>query len=218
MLDSDFGSNENSVLVVPNGKRRSAAGDTKGAALVLEGETLMIGGTRRPPQPGGITLLPYPGSRLRIPIAYLLIVAFVAISGCTPNEPVQKPAAPVAEPQPRQSPPDPKEVTDPLETKPALMKGSGEVAWAKELTGVFIAGLDGGLYVPYTPITIQRTQTALTDRGLYAGPVNGVLDLPTMKAIYAFQKATHILQLCGVPTPRTRRMLEQGSHTDPHPR
>jgi isopenicillin N synthase-like dioxygenase len=35
-----------------------------------------------------------------------------------------------------------------------------------------------------------------------------------MKALYAFQEANHNLQLCGVPTPRTRKMLAQGSHTD----
>jgi hypothetical protein len=45
------------------------------------------------------------------------------------------------------------------------------------------------------------------------GPINGVLDGPTMRAIYAFQEANH-LQLCGVPTPHTRKMLAQGSHTD----
>jgi hypothetical protein len=44
--------------------------------------------------------------------------------------------------------------------------------------------------------------------------INGILDTPTMKAIYTFQQANHNLQVCGVPTPRTRKMLEQGSHTD----
>jgi hypothetical protein len=43
--------------------------------------------------------------------------------------------------------------------------------------------------------------------------MNGILDSTTMKSIYAFQQANH-LQRCGVPTPHTRKMLEQGSHTD----
>jgi hypothetical protein len=80
-------------------------------------------------------------------------------------------------------------------------------------TGPFITGLDGALYIPYRPTTIQRVQKALTERGLYEGPINGILDWPTMKAIYAFQEANN-LQRCGVPTPHTRKKLEQGSHTD----
>ena len=74
-------------------------------------------------------------------------------------------------------------------------------------------GLDGAQYVPYRPSTIQNVQKSLQDRGLYDGPMNGVLDGPTMKSIYAFQEANN-LQRCGVPTPNTRKMLEQGSHTD----
>jgi hypothetical protein len=63
--------------------------------------------------------------------------------------------------------------------------------------------------------TLERIQWAIKERGLYAGPrINGILDTPTMKAIYTFQEANHNLQVCGVPTPRTRKMLEQGSHTD----
>ena len=76
-----------------------------------------------------------------------------------------------------------------------------------------ISGLDGALYLPYRPATIQWVQKALRERGLYEGPMNGILDWPTMKSIYAFQEANK-LQRCGVPTPRTRQMLEQGSHTD----
>ena len=97
-------------------------------------------------------------------------------------------------------------------------EGTGQIPWAEGYKGLFIEGLDGGLYPPYNPGTIERVQRALTERGLYSGPVNGILDVPTMKAIYSFQKATHVLQVCGVPTPRTRKMLEQGSHTDPAPR
>ena len=83
--------------------------------------------------------------------------------------------------------------------------------WAKGVP--FIAGLDGALYDPYRPAAIERVQKALRERGLYVGPINGILDRPTMKSIYAFQEANK-LQRCGVPTPHTRKMLEQGSHTD----
>jgi hypothetical protein len=76
-----------------------------------------------------------------------------------------------------------------------------------------VAGLDGAVYASYRPDIIQRVQRALKERGLYAGPTNGILDRPTMKSIYAFQ-AVNNLQRCGIPTPHTRRMLEQGSHTD----
>jgi hypothetical protein len=94
------------------------------------------------------------------------------------------------------------------------MEGSGKTVWAKGFGGLFIAGLDGGLYYPYSARTIERVQRILTDRGLYSGPINGILDLPTMRAIYAFQEANRNLLMCGIPTPRTRKMLEQGSHTD----
>jgi hypothetical protein len=100
----------------------------------------------------------------------------------------------------------------------APIEATGKVPWAEGYEGLFIQGLDGGLYHPYKANTIQQVQRDLADRGLYTGPVNGILDLPTMKAIYSFQKATNVLQVSGVPTPRTRKMLEQGSHTDPAPR
>jgi hypothetical protein len=76
-----------------------------------------------------------------------------------------------------------------------------------------VAGLDGAVYSSYRPGIIQSVQKALKERGLYAGPMNGILDKPTMKSIYEFQAANN-LQRCGIPTPHTRRMLEQGSHTD----
>lgn len=76
-----------------------------------------------------------------------------------------------------------------------------------------IDGFDGELYEGYLPRTIRRTQRGLRSRGLYDGPIHGVLDQRTMEAIYAFQAASPGLQRCGVPTPRTRTLLEQGSHT-----
>jgi hypothetical protein len=80
-----------------------------------------------------------------------------------------------------------------------------------------IRGLDGAWYEHYSRATIEATQRALRERGLYSGPISGILDPATMNAIYAFQKASYHLQMCGVPTPRTREVLTQGSHTDPKP-
>jgi hypothetical protein len=148
----------------------------------------------------------------------LIFFVLLIVSGCGSNEPAPKVATgpPLTPPQP-EPPPQPVQQEAPPAAKPEPAADSGKIPWAEGYSGLFIEGLDGGLYTPYHSVTIQRAQRALTDRGLYAGPVNGVLDPPTMKAIYAFQKATHVLQVCGVPTPRTRRMLEQGSHTDPAP-
>src|SRR5689334_2122933 len=76
---------------------------------------------------------------------------------------------------------------------------------AKGYERLLISGLDGAQYTRYRPATIQWVQKALKERGLYTGPVNGILDWPTKKAIYAFQEANK-LQRCGVPTPHTRKM------------
>jgi hypothetical protein len=96
----------------------------------------------------------------------------------------------------------------------APLHGSGQTAWAPGSEGDLIMGLDGALYLPYSATTIMHVQAVMKNRGLYAGPLNGVLDAPTMESIYTFQEANHYLLRCGVPTPRTRKLLEQGSHTD----
>jgi hypothetical protein len=100
---------------------------------------------------------------------------------------------------------------------PPSPEGSGLTVWAEGFRGQLIAGFDGAMYEPYRPSAIIRVQRALSRRGLYNGPINGILDTPTLKAIFAFQEANHSLQVCGVPTPRTRWVLERGSHTDPGP-
>jgi len=94
------------------------------------------------------------------------------------------------------------------------LPGSGQTAWAQGFEGELIMGLNGELYLPYSATTISHVQSVMKNRGLYSGPLNGVLDAPTMESIYTFQEATPYLQRCGVPTPRTRKLLEQGSHTD----
>jgi len=153
---------------------------------------------------------------VRLTAGCLFAVALVGISGCARNEPViQKsaPSIPIEEPMPPQAA-QPDHVSTSLPAEPHLLEGSGVAVWAREFEGQLIAGLDENLYEPYRRITIERVQKALGNRGLYVGPVNGILDRPTMKSIYAFQEASRNLQRCGVPTPHTRKMLEQGSHTD----
>ena len=147
-------------------------------------------------------------------ICSLLAVALLAISGCDRTEPVQKMAGSLAIESPTPQAAMPSEVGRSVAVEPRLLEGSGVTAWAEKFPGKLIAGLDGSLYVPYKHATIERVQKALIDRGLYTGPANGVLDRPTMKSIYEFQEANFNLQRCGIPTPRTRDMLQQGSHTD----
>jgi len=112
----------------------------------------------------------------------------------------------------------PMKTTTGMSTGPVETEGAGVTVWAKGHEGEAIAGLDGSLYDPYRREVIGFVQEELKTRGLYPGPVNMVLDAPTMNAIFAFQKATGALTPCGVPTPRTRALLEQGSHTDPNVR
>jgi hypothetical protein len=147
--------------------------------------------------------------------AFLLATALVYMTGCARKQSVQKSESHAAIEVP--APESLRELNQsgvPLPTEPQLVEDSGVVPWGKEFQGALIEGLDGALYEPYRPAAIQRVQKALTGRGLYAGPMNGILDLPTMRSIYSFQEATENLQRCGIPTPYTRKMLEQGSHTD----
>ena len=155
-------------------------------------------------------------------MAYLILGAslLIIIFGCAPPQAaLTTAAAPEPEPRSAQSPPTPvihpREPNEhPTTTPQQQLEGSGKMVWAKGYRGQLIAGLDGALYEPYRAAIIKHVQQVLNERGLYPGPINGILDLPTMKAIYTFQEANHNLQMCGVPTPHTRKMLEQGSHTD----
>jgi hypothetical protein len=147
--------------------------------------------------------------------ASVLTVALMLITACARSEPIQKSDSPSASTAPApQPPPEPNPVGGDLPPEPYLLEGSGVTVWAKEFQGQLIEGLDGALYESYRKATIEGVQKMLRDRGFYAGPVNGILDRPTMKSIYAFQVANDNLPRCGVPTPHTRQMLKQGSHTD----
>lgn len=148
---------------------------------------------------------------------YLLTISLIATGGCSSQEPHREPAVapPSSQPALAESRDETIKTNALSEPDPQLPEGSGETTWPKRFRGMLIVGVDGELYEPYDPTAIERVQLALKKRDLYAGPINGVLDASTMRAIYGFQQATFSLQLCGVPTPRTRWMLEQGSHTDP---
>ena len=86
------------------------------------------------------------------------------------------------------------------------MEGSGEPVWAEGAPGQLIAGLNGENYDAYNSETIEAVQGALADQGMYSGPVNGILDRPTMDAIGRFQEMNN-LTVSGVPSPRTRELL-----------
>jgi hypothetical protein len=145
------------------------------------------------------------------------LAAVLALSGCAEHKEEQASKPPVNESQilqkPQLEPSDRPERAEVQETAEPL-PGSGQTSWAPGFEGELIMGLDGGLYLPYSATTITQVQSAMKNRGLYSGPLNGVLDAPTMGSLYTFQEATDSLQRCGVPTPNTRNLLEQGSHTD----
>lgn len=148
-------------------------------------------------------------------MAVLLAIGLIGKSGCIwncvhPESELSHAVAPSLPPRP----PDLKQVSRPLSEDQHLLEGSGVTVWAEGFEGQLIAGLDEVLYEPYRSSVIKRVQQALRDRGIYAGPINGILDRPTMKSIFAFQESQYILPRCGIPTPHTRKMLEQGSHTD----
>jgi len=156
-------------------------------------------------------------------VACVLVSVLIVITGCARRQSSRQEVAKTAvkeKSSPRHasalpaSPPVLKAPGGREKPGPQLLEGSGKILWAKGYEGILIAGFDDGLYEPYGRVVIERVQRALRDRGLYSGPVNGVLDKPTMEALYAFQMATKILQRCGIPTPFTRKLLEQGSHTD----
>ena len=145
--------------------------------------------------------------------------AVIAMSGCIAEdkrpEPIAETPAAQSRPVPETAaPPSPVKKDDVPEAEPQPLTGSGQAIWAEGFAGQMVQGLDGGLYPSYHAATIRRVQSLLKERNVYSGPINGVLDRPTMDSIYAFQEATHALQRCGVPTPNTRKLLEQGSHTD----
>jgi hypothetical protein len=173
-----------------------------------------------PMQQNGAPLQYRLGARAR---AIFFGAALIAISGCVAGEhPSEQAPGPSAGPPPDQSPLPPTTLESPRrseeaeiqEATPQLPGTTGRTPWAHGFEGDLILGLDGALYVAYDATTIRRVQSVMKDRGLYSGPLNGVLDPPTMESIYTFQEANPYLLRCGVPTPRTRKLLEQGSHTD----
>src|SRR5215510_14342370 len=170
-----------------------------------------------PMQHNGAPLLNCFGARAR---SVCLSALLMAISGCVAGEQKQErapePTVNLSQPlaaTPLQ-PPRKSEQAEIQEAEPEALKGSGQTAWAQGFEGDLILGLDGELYVAYNSATIKHVQSLMQKRGLYSGPINGVLDPPTMESLYTFQEANRYMVRCGVPTPRTRKLLEQGSHTD----
>ena len=94
----------------------------------------------------------------------------------------------------------PEQPITPVRLEPEFQLTEGQLEATAKNVWLFFAGP----YEPYRPKAIERIQRALKARGLYDGSVNGVLDKPTMKAIYAFQRTAGTLQISGVPAPRTR--------------
>jgi hypothetical protein len=154
--------------------------------------------------------------------AICLAAVLMTLSGCAEQKEKQASKPSVNAPQTVEAPPavptPPVESLDQPEREEvqemsAPLPGSGQAVWAQGFEGELIMGLNGERYLPYSATTIQHVQSVMKNRGLYAGPLNGVLDAPTMESIDKFQTAYYLLR-CGVPTPRTRQLLEQGSHTD----
>ena len=73
-----------------------------------------------------------------------------------------------------------------------------------------IVGLDGAEYPAYAEDLILEVKRALTDRELYRGILDGVLDDSTMAAIARFQQMNE-LHPSGVPSPQTRELLTAGT-------
>jgi ferric-dicitrate binding protein FerR (iron transport regulator) len=71
-------------------------------------------------------------------------------------------------------------------------------------------GLDGRWYPSYRRDVVRWVQQVLKAANVYAGPVNGKLDGPTMEGLQQFQVKAG-LHRSGVPTPLTRRALREAA-------
>ncbi len=145
---------------------------------------------------------------------FAVIFSLLTAGGCSSapepepvakQEPAQppKPIAPDPEPAPPEEPtPVPKPAAAPAEG--AL----GTPVWAglKGNGWIMIQGLDGGSYENVCPSVMKNVQVALQAKGLYAGPISGVLDEATLNAIGEYQKANG-LRVSGVPSPATRAAM-----------
>lgn len=113
---------------------------------------------------------------------------------------------PASEPVPADEPAESDE--DPTMSAAEPLPGSGIPVWEEGAVGELVPGLDGAEYPAYAPAVIGEVQEALSREGVYTGPINQVLDEPTIDAIGAFQEANDI-HVSGVPSPMTReRLLE----------
>jgi hypothetical protein len=69
-----------------------------------------------------------------------------------------------------------------------------------------LKGMDGGDYEQYKISVVERVQERLRTLGLYAGPADGVFDVPLRTAVGSFQEQEE-LPVSGVPSPMTRSRL-----------
>jgi Putative peptidoglycan binding domain len=124
-------------------------------------------------------------------------------------EPVVEPASEPEAVEPSDTTPQATVAETPMPTaEPSAEQNWEQTVWVAGKEGKLVRGLDGGEYDPYAVSTVQQVQQALKSEGLYDGPVSGILDQATMQAIGEFQKSNN-LQVCGVPTARTREALSQ---------
>lgn len=129
----------------------------------------------------------------------------------TPETRMDGPPTSAEETMPRDNVQESGEDDEPEMTAGEALPGSGVPVWEEGAVGALVPGLDGAAYDAYAPEVIGEVQQALAGEGIYTGPINHVLDEPTMNAIGEFQEANDI-QVTGVPSPMTReRLLEDNS-------
>ncbi|MBI1352911.1 MAG: hypothetical protein GC160_01095 [Acidobacteria bacterium] len=147
----------------------------------------------------------------------MVVVAAVGLLsiGCSSDQP--EPQAAETQPAALPTPPEPTPPPPPVQPQPpapparqqatADASYSNDTPWAPGFEGKLILGLDGGQYDPYRAGVVRRVQKFLFDQELYDGPVTGVLDAETMKAVGRFQAERGIAE-SGVPSPETRKAMD----------
>lgn len=163
---------------------------------------------------------------------YMLpVICGIAIVGCGSSRETESTGTPPAEPSAmapaatEQAPEASTEAQFPAATPPNDESGAqvsassadneansmdqgdySDTVWAPGKEQKLMLGLDGGLYEPYRASVVRETQRELKREGFYDGPISGVVDEQTMKALGEFQRDNG-LQASGVPTPLTREEL-----------
>jgi hypothetical protein len=149
-------------------------------------------------------------NRFVVWFVFSTLILFVACRATEEQPVVEKQAPPIEEPQAVAAPPEatvkPPPAMDAVPSAETTRSKAATNVWAPGKEGIAVAGLDGGIYEAYAPRVIATVQDALRSHGYYQGETHGYLDEETMRALGEFQKEQGI-QVCGVPTPRTRDAL-----------